>query len=82
MMVGPPAAPTARMGWPSRRDDGGANMLERRAFCQGRTALASAPTRPKAFGYGRVWTEKSSIWSIEEDGRCRGTITFEAEGGC
>src|ERR1700686_5373792 len=59
IIVGPPAAPTERMGSPSFRTIVGL-MLESGRL-RGPTALASAPTNPKKF-VAPGCAEKSSIW--------------------
>src|SRR6266852_43132 len=59
MMVGPPAAPTEKTGWPPFKTIVGL-MLESGRL-PGATALASAPIRPKKL-LTPGWMEKSSIW--------------------
>ena len=58
MIVGPPAAPTVKIGLPSLSTIVGL-MLESGRL-PGSTALASAPIRPNALGTPG-WAEKSSI---------------------
>src|SRR5437588_2568299 len=59
MMVGPPAAPRARIGFPSFNTTVGL-MLESGRL-PAATALASAPIKPKKL-LTPGWIEKSSIW--------------------
>src|SRR4029450_7846912 len=73
MIVGPPAAPTERMGGPSFRTMVGL-MLESGRL-PGPTALASAPTRPKKL-VAPGCAEKSSIWLFRIT-PVPGTTTFE-----
>src|SRR3954463_10361147 len=72
MIIGPPAAPQVRIGRPSFRTIVGLMLDSGRL--PGATALASAPTRPKALG-GPGWAEKSSIWSFRKIPG-PGTMTF------
>src|SRR3954447_4249040 len=60
-MVGPPAAPTQRMGVPSLVTMVG--VIDDSGRLPGATALAKAPTRPKALGAPGC-AEKSSISSL------------------
>ena len=59
IMVGPPAAPSARIGFPSFNTTVGL-MLESGRL-PAATALASAPIKPKKLLIPG-WIEKSSIW--------------------
>src|SRR4030095_14378936 len=73
MMVGPPAAPTARRGWPLLSTNVG--LRRDRGRFPGEMALASAPTKPKAF-VAPGCAEKSSI-SLFNTTPVPGTTTFD-----
>src|SRR3954454_13405223 len=60
-MVGPPAAPTQRIGVPSLVTRVG--VIDDSGRLPGATALANAPTRPNALGAPGC-AEKSSILSL------------------